>query len=117
MYGDDDGNTVIGRRLGGGICDRCFDHPRAELVKTEADLAQEAEKKAWAVVKATLKAMPDTSATTTPFFWDCECDVNYIHDTDTGQCYKCHVRLLDDPAPPDSRLREVLLMLIEEAGL
>ncbi|MFA7254352.1 MAG: hypothetical protein WC107_07455 [Patescibacteria group bacterium] len=175
MYGDDDSNTPIGRRLGGGIADRSVDHPRlagterkkivdkTEITKAAKRLsdafatmleligimqdndpdafteeqADDFSKAAgiverhvknyctpkprpvttWADVKKALEAIPDTDATTTPFFWDCECDVNYIHDTDTEQCHKCHARLLDDPAPTDSRLREVMLLLMEEAGI
>lgn len=111
MYGDDDHNTVIGRMMNGGIADRYVDHPSA------LDRQRAAEKKAWDAVKAAINAVPRSDASTTSYFWDCECETHYIQAKDNRLCYGCDTALRDDPQPPDSRLREVLLMLIEEAGL
>jgi hypothetical protein len=53
-----------------------------------------------------------TSATTTPFFWDCECEDNYIHPKTETTCSICGVR---HDEQPDARLQEVLRMLIVKA--
>ena len=46
-------------------------------------------------------------------YWDCECDENYIHKkTDTIKCNQCGTVEEDQP---DSRIREVLIMLVQDS--
>ena len=68
----------------------------------------------WADVKRALEAIPDTDATTTERFWDCECDQAYIHSEGDGKCSTC---AKERETQPDSRLREIMLMLMKEAEL
>lgn len=53
---------------------------------------------------------PPNKFTTTPLFWDCDCDGDYIRSKLQFKCDACGITLDDDP--PDSRLNEVL-----DAGL
>lgn len=49
---------------------------------------------------------------TTPIFWDCECEKDYIQvASERGHCPKCGSH---DSRQPDSRIAEVLLKLIGE---
>ncbi len=34
---------------------------------------------------------------TSPYYWDCECEVDYIHSYKTSQCWKCGVRKHGQP--------------------
>lgn len=43
---------------------------------------------------------------TTDFFWDCECNKNYIHSKRTKICRECNMKPDDQP---DSRAEEVLV--------
>lgn len=48
---------------------------------------------------------------TTPLFWDCECDDNYIHPDNSIECMFCGVKAED---APDARLNEVIGMLAKD---
>jgi len=69
---------------------------------------------AWDKVRAALDAIPDTDATTTDRFWDCECEGAYIHDGGDTECSICGAVGFDQPP---ARLREIIGMLMSEAGL
>ena len=43
---------------------------------------------------------------TTPLFWDCECDCDYIHPSSEFQCFSCGAVQEESP---DSRVNEVFL--------
>ena len=45
------------------------------------------------------------SCVTTPYFWDCECEVDYIHPKTDVECLLCHVEVDE---MPDSRITEVI---------
>ena len=47
---------------------------------------------------------------TTPYFWDCNCEKNYIHSKMFTQCSKCGARR-DDAGQPDAFVGEVIKML------
>jgi len=49
------------------------------------------------------------SELTTRFFWDCNCDENYIHPKTEPSCAICSVHV-DDDCQPDSHVSEVLAM-------
>lgn len=63
----------------------------------------------WEVVKHALESIPDTDATTTEAYWDCECETNHIRYCGHPYCARCGAHRQDQP---DSRLREVLLSLL-----
>lgn len=46
---------------------------------------------------------------TTPFFWDCECEDDYIHSKAEMVCQVCKCVSFDQP---DSRLNEVIEFLV-----
>jgi len=41
---------------------------------------------------------------TTPLYWDCECETNFIHPKNEKRCKKCKAHQNDQP---DSRLNDV----------
>ncbi len=47
---------------------------------------------------------------TTEFFWDCECETNYIHPKTQKVCFDCNAIASEQP---DSRVDEVVKMLVE----
>lgn len=49
---------------------------------------------------------------TTPAFWDCECEENYIHPRNISRCGRCGAKRDDQP---DARLDEVKEMLYHKA--
>jgi hypothetical protein len=49
--------------------------------------------------------MTNNSEQTTPLYWDCECDDNYIHARDVSHCTVCGSNSQEQP---DSRINEVL---------
>lgn len=51
---------------------------------------------------------------TSPGYWDCKCEKNYIHSVNDLTCSKCNVQSIDDL--PDSHLVEVLSEMISERG-
>lgn len=51
---------------------------------------------------------------TTKHFWDCECDIHYIHPSDEcNYCVRCRARKDDQP---DSRVNEVEKMLSNDGN-
>jgi hypothetical protein len=48
---------------------------------------------------------------TTPLFWDCNCDDNYIRPTGAVDCLFCGAQRDESP---DSRLNEVIRMLVKD---
>jgi hypothetical protein len=46
----------------------------------------------------------DKQVITTPFYWDCECDDNYIHPKSQTYCIHCSN---NSDGQPDSRVNEV----------
>ncbi len=48
---------------------------------------------------------------TTPQFWDCECQTNYIHPSSQDRCAACGARREDQP---DARVNEVKLLLKQQ---
>ena len=53
----------------------------------------------------------DNPCETTPYYWDCECEENYIHfKHDEFKCEKCGT-FHDEQ--PDSRINEVKAMLLK----
>ena len=63
---------------------------------------------------ALLDTLPDNDATTTPTFWECECDglVLSLHPRQHGRCFICGSNRDDSP---DARLSVVLGALVTEA--
>ncbi len=51
---------------------------------------------------------------TTPFFWDCDCENDYIHPKSVVVCNFCHAW---EEESPDSRLNEVMDMLEQTAEI
>lgn len=51
----------------------------------------------------------EASAETTKYFWNCECERDYIHPRNTGFCDKCKTRR---EYQPNSRIDEVVKMMI-----
>lgn len=49
---------------------------------------------------------------TTPAFWDCECEENYIHPRNESWCSRCGAKRDDQP---DARLNEAKEMLYHKA--
>lgn len=49
---------------------------------------------------------------TTPYFWDCECKMDYIHPQTDNFCPKCATSAEEQP---DSRLDEVVGFLLRTA--
>ena len=45
---------------------------------------------------------------TTPLFWDCNCETNYIHSSTEYHCALCGA--INNDEQPDSRIDEVLLI-------
>ena len=66
----------------------------------------------WEKVVEAIDAIPDTDATTTREYWDCECKESYIHPKTENICVKCWAR---KDSHPDARLREVVVKLVKEA--
>ena len=66
----------------------------------------------WRIIDAALKAMAGADTITTDHYWDCECATDYIHPKAEPTCSLCGANAQDAPS---ARLREVILMLIEEA--
>jgi hypothetical protein len=63
-----------------------------------------------AVQSERLTSVVRSNATqTTKYFWDCECERDYIHPRHTGFCDKCKTRREHQP---DSRIDEVVKMMI-----
>jgi hypothetical protein len=54
---------------------------------------------------------PHPPVITTPLFWDCECDDNYIHPVNEVDCLFCGIKNED---APDARLNEVIKMLAKD---
>lgn len=75
----------------------------------------EQERKAWQKVKEAIEAIPNTDATTTEHFWDCECEHDFINSKEVFNCEECGIYEPEVLNQPDSRLREVILMLIDQA--
>jgi hypothetical protein len=48
---------------------------------------------------------------TTPLFWDCECELNYIHPASEQVCPVCR---MNQSEQPDSRITEVLALDLSE---
>ena len=48
---------------------------------------------------------------TTEYFWDCECEMNFIHPKCVWQCSRCGA---DQDERPDSRMNEVFAQLMSE---
>ena len=44
-------------------------------------------------------------------FWDCECELDYIHLHDAHYCYKCEAYAED---APDSRVNEILNYIADD---
>lgn len=68
----------------------------------------------WISVEDLIRNRVLGSCTTTPWFWECDCDKNHIHDFSELQCKSCGVLKCD---APDARLAEVMLLLIEDSGV
>jgi hypothetical protein len=52
---------------------------------------------------------------TTPFYWDCNCDHDYIHPKTEVVCKVCGANYLDTPHDyPDSMVDEVIKMMTGE---
>lgn len=47
---------------------------------------------------------------TTPLFWDCNCEDEFIRSAEEDQCYACGATRENSP---DSRIEEVILFHIE----
>ena len=73
----------------------------AELIRRHLD--------PWNAVRHALQSIPDTDATTTQAYWDCECETGHIRYCGHPYCARCGTHRQDQP---DSRLREVLLSLL-----
>ena len=54
----------------------------------------------------------DRSCDTTPHYWDCECDQDYIHPASQHTCECCQATR---DAQPDARVDEVQQMLNKES--
>lgn len=64
-----------------------------------------------AAVKAAIEELEDGDLpTTTPHFWDCECQDAYIHPKTVSVCPRCSAEAANQP---DSRVNEVMLALLE----
>jgi hypothetical protein len=48
---------------------------------------------------------------TTPLFWDCDCDDNFIRTASEADCLFCGAKRDESP---DSRLNEVIRMLVKD---
>jgi hypothetical protein len=55
--------------------------------------------------------MNDKVTITTRYFWDCECEHDYIHPKNVLYCHLCDTKVED---APDSRLDEVWDFLRKE---
>ena len=72
------------------------------------------EKRIWEEMLDLMDALPDNDATTTPAFWECECDglVSSLRPRQHNRCLVCGA---DRDDSPDARLSVVLGALITEA--
>jgi hypothetical protein len=70
---------------------------------------------AWKNVIAAIEAIPDTDATTTSYFWDCECKEDFIHEAGDYHCDRCGIEEPERFSQPNSRLREALILMIKGA--
>ena len=72
------------------------------------------EKRIWEEMLDLMDALPDNDATTTPAFWECECDglVSSLRPRQHNRCLVCGA---DRDDSPDARLSVVLGALIAEA--
>jgi len=64
------------------------------------------------VAEAVKKAEDNQGCMTTPAFWDCACQENYIHPRNESWCSRCGAKQEDRP---DARLNEVKEMLYAKA--
>lgn len=55
-----------------------------------------------------VESEPIGGVTTTPDYWDCGCDRDYVHSKSVGSCPACGAVSAEQP---DSRLSEVLTIL------
>jgi hypothetical protein len=57
------------------------------------------------IVFSTFGLSPWGTEVTTPEYWDCECEENYIHPKSQKKCHICNTFSKDQP---DSRISEVI---------
>lgn len=85
-------------------CVRCNKCGKIHSVEKGCDLPE-----AEASAERISSVVRSNATQTTKYFWNCECERDYIHPRNTGFCDKCKTRR---EYQPNSRIDEVVKMMI-----
>jgi len=85
-------------------CVRCNKCGKVHSVEKGCDLPE-----AEASAERISSVVRSNATETTKYFWNCECERDYIHPRNTGFCDKCKTRR---EYQPNSRIDEVVKIMI-----